>query len=236
MQGRVIVSTSASPNHTALAPTPPQVQKDRPPLAWCGPGSVFSGDRGPRCESRRHGFMVWQHRLAAHVNFETCNTPEPSIFPRLFNKEETYDDRIFLTWWSFLWYHGYSSVQFSCSVVSYSLPPHGLQHANSMSITKFWNLLKLMSVASVMPSNHLILCHPLLLLPSVFPRIRVYSSESVVWIRWPKYWSFTFSISPSNWFPLGLTGLIFLQSQGLSRDFCNTIIQKHQFFSAQLSL
>ena len=67
-----------------------------------------------------------------------------------------------------------------------------------MSITNSWSLLKLISIESVMPSNHLILCHPLLLPPSIFPTIRVFSSESVLRIRWPKYWSFSFSISPSN--------------------------------------
>ena len=73
-----------------------------------------------------------------------------------------------------------------------------------------WSLLKLMSIASVMPSNHLILCHPLLLLPSIFPSIKVFSNESAVRIRWPKYWSFSFNISPSNEHPglisLGWTG------------------------------
>ena len=68
----------------------------------------------------------------------------------------------------------------------------------SLSITNTWSLLKLMSIVSVMPSNHLIICHPLLLPPSVFPSIRVFSNESVLWIRWPKYWSFSFSICPSN--------------------------------------
>ena len=70
----------------------------------------------------------------------------------------------------------------------------------SLSITNTWRLLKLISIASVMPSNHLILCHPLLLPPSVFPSIRDFSNESVLRIRWPKYWSFSFSISPSNEF------------------------------------
>ena len=74
----------------------------------------------------------------------------------------------------------------------------------SLSITKFQSLFKLMSIRSVMPSNHLTLCHPLLLLPSIFPSIRVFSNESVLHIRWPKYWSFSFSISPSN----GYSGLI----------------------------
>ena len=71
----------------------------------------------------------------------------------------------------------------------------------SLSITNSWSLIKLMSIESVMPSNHLILCHPLLLLPSIFPSIRVFSNESVLHIRWPKYWSFTFSTSPSNEYP-----------------------------------
>ena len=68
----------------------------------------------------------------------------------------------------------------------------------SLSVTNPWSLLKLMSIESVMPSNHLILCHPLLLQPSIFPSIRVFSNESVLHIRWPKYWSFSFSISPSK--------------------------------------
>ena len=104
----------------------------------------------------------------------------------------------------------------------------------SLSITNSWSLLTLMSIESVMPSNHLILCRPLLLLPSIFPSIRVISNESVLPIRWPKYWSSaSASVLPMNiqdWFPLGLTGLISLQSKGLSRVFSNTTVQKHQFF------
>ena len=100
-------------------------------------------------------------------------------------------------------------------------------------------LLKLMSIESVIPSNHPILCHPLLLLPAIFPNIRVFSSESAVRIRWPKYWSFSFNISPSNEHP-GLisfrTGWMSLQYKGLSRVFSNTTVQKHQFFCAQLSV
>ena len=110
----------------------------------------------------------------------------------------------------------------------------------SLSITNSQNLLKFMSIESVTPSNHLILCHPLLLLPSIFPSIRVFPKESVLRIRWPKYWSFNVSIHPSNEYsgliPSGLTGLISLQSKGLSSVFSNTTVQKHQFFSAQLSL
>ena len=89
---------------------------------------------------------------------------------------------------------------FSCSVMSDSSRPHGLQHASqaSLSFTISWSLLRLMSIELVMPSNHLTLCHPLLLPPSIFLSIRVFSSESVLHIRYPKYWSFSFSISPSN--------------------------------------
>ena len=95
----------------------------------------------------------------------------------------------------------YSSVQFSCSVVSDSLGSHELQHTRPLSITNSRSPPKPMSIEVVMPSNHLILCGPLLLLPSIFPSIRVFSDESALLIRWPKYWSFSFSISPSNEHP-----------------------------------
>ena len=112
-------------------------------------------------------------------------------------------------------------------------------HRASLSITNSWSLLKLTSIDLVIPPNHLILCHPLLLPPSIFASIRVFSNESVLLIRWPKYWSFSFSISPSknipDWFPLGLTGWISLQSEGLSKVFSNTKVQKHQLFGVQLS-
>ena len=87
---------------------------------------------------------------------------------------------------------------FSRSVVSYSLQPHGLWHSRLPCPSLSPSLLKFMSVESAMPSNHLILCCPLLLLPSIFPSIRVLSNESMLHIRWPKYWSFSFSISPSS--------------------------------------
>ena len=93
---------------------------------------------------------------------------------------------------------------------------------------------------SVMPSNHLILCCPLLLLPSVFPSIRVFYNESVLHIKWPKYWRFSLSISPSSEYSVLISfmidWLISLQSKGLSRVFSNTIVRKHQFFSAVLKL
>ena len=107
-------------------------------------------------------------------------------------------------------------------------------HQVSLFFTISWSLLKLMSIESVMPSNHLSLCCPLLLLPSVLPSIRVFSSELALHIRWPKYWSISFSISPSSEYSgvifLGFTGMISLLPKGLSRVFSNTIVRKHQFF------
>ena len=90
------------------------------------------------------------------------------------------------------------NVQFSHSVMSDSVTPWAAAGQAFLSITNPWNLLKLMSIESVMPCNHLILCHPLLLPPSIFPSIRVFSNESALPIRWPKYWSFSFNINPSN--------------------------------------
>ena len=89
-------------------------------------------------------------------------------------------------------------VQSSRSFMSNSLWPHGLQHTRPPCPSPTPRELKLMFIESVMPSSHLILCHPLLLLPSIFPSIRVFPNESVLHIRWPKYWSFSFSISPSS--------------------------------------
>ena len=94
-----------------------------------------------------------------------------------------------------------SSVQFSHSGMSYSLRPHGLQHTRPLSITNSQSLPKPMSIESVMPSNHLILCRPFLLLPSLFSSIRIFSIESALHIRWQKYWSCSFRIRPSNEHP-----------------------------------
>ena len=109
----------------------------------------------------------------------------------------------------------------------------------SLSITNSQSLLKLMSIKSVMPSNHCILCHPLLLLPSIFPSIRVFSNESLLCIRWPKYWSFSFNISPSKEYSglisFRMVWLDLLTAKRLSRV-SYTIVLKHQFFSTQLYL
>ena len=126
----------------------------------------------------------------------------------------------------------------SC-VQLFETPWNAAQRA-SLTFTISQSLLKLMSIESMMPSNHLILCHSLLLLPSIFPSIRVFSDESVLHIRWPKYWSLAsvslLQMNIHDWFPLAWTGWNSLLSKGLSRVFSNTTVQKYQFFSAQLSL
>ena len=127
----------------------------------------------------------------------------------------------------FKWCLVTSSVQ-SLSCVRLFVTPWIAACQASLSITNSCSFLKLMSIESVMPSNDLILCRPLLLQLSISPSIRVFSNESALHIRWPNYWSFSFSISPSNeysdCFPLGWTGWISLQSKGLSRVFSSTIV------------
>ena len=109
----------------------------------------------------------------------------------------------------------------------------------SLSINNSRSLVKLMSIKLVMPSNHLILCLPFFPLPSIFPSVRVFSNELVLHIRWSKYGVSALvsvlSMNIQDWSPLGWTGWISLQSKGLSRVFSNTTVQKHQFFSTQLS-
>ena len=131
----------------------------------------------------------------------------------------------------------FSSVAQSCLILCdpkhCSTPGFPVHH-------QLWSLLKLTSIESVTPSNHLILCHSLILLPLIFPSIMVFSNESVLCIRWPKYWSFSFSISPSNEYSelisFRIDWLDLLAVQGLSRVFSNTTVQKNQFFGSQLSL
>ena len=135
----------------------------------------------------------------------------------------------------------FSSVQFSS--VTQSCPtlcnPMNRSSQASLSITNSRSSLRLVSIESVMPSRHLILCRPLLLLPPIPPSIKVFSNESTLCMRWPKYWSFSFSIIPSKksqgWSPSEWTGWISLQSKGLSRVFSNTTVQKHKFSGAQPS-
>ena len=139
----------------------------------------------------------------------------------------------------------FSSVQFSCSVVSDSATPWITACQASLSITNSRSSLKLMSIQSVMPSSHLILCHPILLLPQIPSGIRVFSNESILRMRWPKYWSFSFSISPSNEHP-GLISfrmgwLDLLAVQGTLKSLLQhhsskaSILQRSAFFTVQLS-
>ena len=132
------------------------------------------------------------------------------------------------------------SLLFSHQGMSDSLRPLGLQHARLHCPSPSPRVCpNSCPFRSVMPSNHLILCHPLLLLPSIFTSITVFSNESALHIRWPKYWiSASASVLPMSiqgWFPLGLTGLI-LQSKGFSTVFSSTTVWKHQFFGALPSL
>ena len=130
-----------------------------------------------------------------------------------------------------------SSVQ-SLSHVWLFVTPWTAARQASQSISR--SSPKPMSIELVMPSNHLILCHPFLLLPSICPDVRVFFNESALCIRWPKYWSFSFNISPSKEYSglisFRMDWLEFLAPKGLSRVFSNTTVQKHEFFSTQLSL
>ena len=117
-------------------------------------------------------------------------TGEETSLPQLWGCKIAYIQNV--------WDDHFIQFQFSHSVVSDSVTPWTAAHQASLSLTSSWSLLKLMPIEFMMPSNHLILCHPLLLLPSIFPSIGVFSNESVLHIRWQKYWSFSFSISPSS--------------------------------------
>ena len=142
-------------------------------------------------------------------------------------------------------FYSQSSVQFSHSVVSDLLRPHESQNARTPVLHQLPEFTQTHvhrvsdPIQPVMPSSLLILCRPLLLLPSIPPSIRVFSSESTLRMRWPKYWSFSLSISPSNEHPglisFRMIWLDLLAVQGTLKVFSSTAVQKHQFFGAQLS-
>ena len=168
----------------------------------------------------------------------------PALAGRFFTSEPPGYIHVYIQ--SYMASSGVSSVPFSCSVVSDSLRPHGLQHARPPVYHQLQNLPKLMSIESVMPSNHLILCRPLFLPPSIFPSIRVFSNESVLCIRWPKYWSFSFSVSPSNEhsglisFRIDWLDLLAVQGtlKSLPQHHCSkaSVLLHSAFFIVQLSL
>ena len=132
----------------------------------------------------------------------------------------------------------FSSVTQSCLTLCHPMP--GLQHARPLSITNSCSIPKLLSIEPVMSSNHLILCHPLLLPPSIFPSTRLFSNESVLHIRWPKYWNFNFSISPSNEYSGLMSFWIdwsdLVAIQGTLKSLFQHHSSKASIFGAQLSL
>ena len=128
--------------------------------------------------------------------------------------------------------HLFSSVQLSPSVMSYSLLLHGLQHPRLPDITNSWSLFKFMFIESMIPSNNLMLCHPFLVLSSIFPSIRAFSNKSALCIRWQKYWSFNFSISPSNEY----SGLISFRMDWILMSLLKHHSSKASIPGAQLSL
>ena len=134
---------------------------------------------------------------------------------------------------------GISFICCSVTCVPLFATPWTAPHQAFLSLTISRSLLKLIPIGSMMPSNHLTLYQPLLLLPSIFPNISVFSNESDFCIRWPKYWSFSFSSASNEYSGLisfRIDWLDLLPIQGLSRVFSNTTVQKHQFFHTQLSL
>ena len=168
---------------------------------------------------KRHSITIsWEERSPGKVHYGLW------LFKTLSVKTATYEQE-----------EGQVSSVQSLSRVQLLATPWTTAHQASLSITNSRSLLKLMSTETVMPSNHLILCHPLLLLPSIFPSSRVFSNESALRIRWPKDWSFSFNISPSNEY----SGLISFRMDWLDLLAVQgtlSTVQKHQFFSAQLSL
>ena len=154
------------------------------------------------------------------------------------NEKKVYPFSSWTLWARHMTYQ-FSSAQ-SLSSVWLFVTPWTVACQASLSITNSRSLPKLMSIESVMPSNQLILCHPLLLLPSIFPIIRVFSNESALRIRWTKYWSFSFSISPSSEHPglisFRMDWLDLLAVQGTLKSLLQHHVQKHQFFGAPLPL
>ena len=221
---------------------PPWVYMCSPSWTPLPPPSPSHPSGSSQCTNPKHPVSCIKPGLAIHFTYDNLHvsmplshiilpSPSPTEFKRLFNTSVSLLLSLI---------QGYRYLLSKFHIYAFS-SVQSLSHARlfatswitarqaSLSITNSQSSLKLMSIELVLPSSHLILCRPLLL-PPVPPSIRVFSNESTLRMRWPKYWSFSFSISPSNEHP----GLI-LQSKGLSRVFSNTTVQKHQFFGGQLS-
>ena len=177
-------------------------------------------------EYQAKNLLAWYTHITLYMNTSTRGVPQ--------QKTESWLLILSEEWKS----HQFSSVQ-SLSRVRLLATPWITARQASLSVTNSRSTLKLMSIESVMPSSHLILCRPLLLLPSIPPSIRVFSNESTLHMRWPKYWSFSFSIIPSKEIPglisFRMDWLDLFAVQGSSRVFSNTTVQNHQFFSTQPS-
>ena len=200
------------------------------------------------------GFSVHAISQARILEWVAISFPRGSFWPRNWTQVSCIDRWILYCWAtkeanrnesstgpnsaSLLLRISVSSVQ-SLSRVRLFETPRITAHQASLSITNSRSSLKLTSIELVMPSSHLILCRPLLLLPPIPRSIRVFSNESTLHMRWPKYWSFSLAwVLPKNtqdWSPSEWTSWISLQSKRLSRVFSNTTVQKHQFFGTQLS-
>ena len=195
----------------------------------------------------------WEYQTTVPASWETCMQDkkqqlEPDMDNRLFESvektcwvfkfEKEVHQGCILSTCLFNLNAEFSSVQLFSRVWLFATPWTTARQV-SLSITNSWSVPKLMSIESVMPPNHLILCHPLLLLPSIFPRIRVFSNESVLHIRWPKYWSFSFNISPLNehsgLISFTMDWLDLLAVQGTLKNLLQHHSSKHQFFGSQLS-
>ena len=208
-----------------------------------GQGGLACCDSWGRKESDTTERLIWSDLMLyivinIYISYKYLYCYKYS-FPMLMTKNLRRTNSITLKYLLINFLLTFSSVQ-SLSCVQLFATPWTSARQASLSITNSQSPLKLISIESVMPSNHLILCCPFLLLPSIFPSIKIFSKEEVLHIRWPTYWSFTFSISPSNEHPglisFRMDWLDPLQSKGLSRVSSNTTVQKHQFCCAQLSL
>ena len=180
-------------------------------------------------------FLMKEWWFTSLVNFSKCFWKLFIIPPWFFSYLDSLCGIVVLL----KFYQMTSSVQFRLSRILLFATPWITACQASLSITNSQISLKLTSIESVMPSSHLIFCCPFLL-PLIPPSIRVFSNESALRMRWPKYWSFSFSIIPSKEIPglisFRMDWLDLLQSKELSRVFSNTTVQKHQFFGTQLSL
>ena len=231
---------------TLLLPASPACHSRSAP--WVSCPDTFSGreaaSQRSKTSSLHHHARAWGCRVLRANGLEEVALWEEldDMDSSISSDDDDEGDKIAAVYW--MLHHAKNVIStFSLSVVvpqslshiRLSATPPAAARQASLSFTISQSLFKLMSIESVTPSNHLILCRPLLFLSSIFPSVRVFSNESALRIRWPKYWSFTsvLLMNIQGWFPLRLTGLISLLSKGLSRVFSSTTVRNHQFLSTQ---